>query len=137
MATRTLEQEGTLGKKLRVLDDKKTGPEQVLAMRLKWQALCNAHLAQAGLKARITMGRLEEGAQARDPGEPPPPGAVPVRRRPRRPRPRPRTPPRPRKTKPSRSRISKPPMARKRPRSSLTSPVSELTMARCKSSSRT
>ena len=61
MATRTLEQEGTLGKKLRVLDDKKTGPEQVLAMRLQWQALCNAHLAQAGLKARITMGRLEEG----------------------------------------------------------------------------
>ena len=62
MATRRLGPDGRLGAKLRELDDRRTGPEQVVAMRLRWQEVCNAHLERAGLDARIAMGRLDDDA---------------------------------------------------------------------------
>ena len=60
MSTRALDDSGQLGKKLRALDDRKTGPERIVEMRFQWQDLCNAHLARADCTARIWMGRLAE-----------------------------------------------------------------------------
>ena len=61
LATRSLDEDGRLGKKLRVLDDWTRGPEEMVRLRLLWQDTCNEHLARAGLDVRIAMGRLEEG----------------------------------------------------------------------------
>ena len=61
LATRSLDEGGRLGRKLRVLDDWTRGPEEMVRLRLLWQGTCNEHLARAGLDVRIAMGRLEEG----------------------------------------------------------------------------
>lgn len=42
-----------MGAKTRQLDDHKTGPEEVQAIRLAWEAIANAALERAGVSARI------------------------------------------------------------------------------------
>lgn len=42
-----------MGAKTRILDDQKTGPQEVQAIRLAWEAIANAALERAGVAARI------------------------------------------------------------------------------------
>ena len=50
--TRYVEADG-LGKKIRLLDDRKTGPAEVEWMRSTWAEMANAALERAGVQARI------------------------------------------------------------------------------------
>lgn len=52
------------GAKVRVLDDRKTGPEEVEALRATAAALINDHLERAGLAARVDHRTLAEQAKA-------------------------------------------------------------------------
>ena len=71
LATRKLAEDGTLGPKLRDLDNqtrpKDGGPsrgvQEILAIRADWERLCNEALAGAGLDVRIDMGRGDTPAQ--------------------------------------------------------------------------
>lgn len=44
---------GGFGKKTRILDDRKTGPEQILRIRRSWETFANLYLKRAGSEARI------------------------------------------------------------------------------------
>ncbi len=48
-STRIMKPDGTLGKKVRVLDDLRTGPAEVTAIRKAWAEMCNVALAAAGV----------------------------------------------------------------------------------------
>ena len=58
--TRELEN-GVFGKKLRVLDDHKTGRVEVAEIRQLWERTANTHLARAGHAARVDVSRREDG----------------------------------------------------------------------------
>ena len=61
--TRALNAEGTgFGKKLRVLDDRETGPVEIKEIRQLWEATANDHLARAGQDARVDVGRSDDPA---------------------------------------------------------------------------
>jgi hypothetical protein len=53
MTTRAVDDTGRFGQKTRVLDDRKTGPEQIEAIRREWEQRVNRELARAGSPARI------------------------------------------------------------------------------------
>ena len=57
---------GALGAKTRDLDNVKTGPEKLLAIRKEWEKRANAALARAGSEARIDLRSYEEMAKAGD-----------------------------------------------------------------------
>lgn len=63
MTTRRLGPEG-FGSKVRVLDDQKTGPQEVEALRRHVADLTNAHLAAAGLSDRVDHRTLHKQAAA-------------------------------------------------------------------------
>lgn len=64
MATRSVDAEG-FGKKLRVLDARATGPQEVRIIRETWAELANAALAAAGVDDRIDhRSHRERGLQA-------------------------------------------------------------------------
>ena len=56
--SRVVEPEG-LGKKTRVLDDLKTGPVEITAMRAVWAGLCNEALERAGSAERVDHRSLK------------------------------------------------------------------------------
>ena len=58
MTSRVVEPEG-LGAKTRVLDDLKTGPVEITAMRAIWAGLCNAALEAAGSETRLDHRSLK------------------------------------------------------------------------------
>ena len=75
-ATRMLADDGlSFGKKLRQLDDRKTGPEEVTAIREIVEALTNAALAAAGRIERISLHRDPDN----EPELPPQPTIGPAR----------------------------------------------------------
>jgi hypothetical protein len=57
ITTRAVDDDGRFGAKTRVLDDKKTGPEQIEALRHEWEQRVNRELARAGIASRISGGR--------------------------------------------------------------------------------
>lgn len=57
---------GQFGDKTRVLDDKKTGPEEVRAIRAEWERRTNAALARVGSKSRIDLRSYDAMAAAGD-----------------------------------------------------------------------
>ena len=52
---------GVFGKKLRILDDHKTGRVEVAEIRQLWERTANTHLARAGHAARVDVSRREDG----------------------------------------------------------------------------
>jgi len=56
----------SFGKKIRDLDDVKTGPECVRQMREEWQRRVNRHLEKAGVAARVDLRGYEAAAAAGD-----------------------------------------------------------------------
>lgn len=66
MTTRSMEEDG-LGKKTRVLDDRKTGPEEVLWMREHAADLINAALADAGIDERVDHRSFKDRGIEREP----------------------------------------------------------------------
>lgn len=59
--TRELDDTGGFGKKLRILDDHKTGRIEVAKIRQLWEGTANTHLERAGRAARVYVGRREDG----------------------------------------------------------------------------
>jgi len=57
---------GAFGKKTRVLDDRKTGPEEVKVIRAEWEKRTNAALTRIGSPARIDLRSYEAMATAGD-----------------------------------------------------------------------
>lgn len=57
---------GKFGGKTRVLDDSRTGPEEMLAMRQEWEKRTNAVLKKIGSRARIDLRSYEAMAAAGD-----------------------------------------------------------------------
>lgn len=57
---------GGFGEKTRELDDRKTGPEEIIAMRLEWEKRTNAALTRIGSEARIDMRSYRAMAKAGD-----------------------------------------------------------------------
>ena len=58
LPTRALSEDGrSMGKKIRRLDDRRTGPIEVAWIRNRWQDVTNRHLAQAGINAPVHVGR--------------------------------------------------------------------------------
>jgi hypothetical protein len=57
MTTRVVDADGRFGAKTRALDDRKTGPEQIEALRYEWEQRVNRELARAGATARISASR--------------------------------------------------------------------------------
>jgi hypothetical protein len=57
MTTRAVDDAGRFDQKTRVLDDRKTGPEQIEAIRREWEQRVNRELARAGATARISASR--------------------------------------------------------------------------------
>ena len=55
---------GGFGKKLRILDDHKTGRIEVAEIRQLWERTANAHLERAGHAARVDVSRREDGNPA-------------------------------------------------------------------------
>ncbi|MFY0680326.1 MAG: MobA/MobL family protein [Thalassovita sp.] len=67
MTTRTVcSQTGAFGAKTRLLDDKKTGPEEILRIRQEWEKRTNAALKRIGSSARIDLRSYETMAKAGD-----------------------------------------------------------------------
>jgi hypothetical protein len=66
MTTRSME-EGGLGKKTRVLDDRKTGPGEVSWMRERAADLINAALADAGIDERVDHRSFKDRGIEREP----------------------------------------------------------------------
>ena len=67
MTTRAVSPEtGVFGAKTRVLDDKKTGPEEVLRIRQKWEERTNTALKRIGSPVRIDLRSYEDMAKAGD-----------------------------------------------------------------------
>ena len=52
------------GRKLRILDDRETGPEEVKAVRKLWETMANGALERAGQVARVDVGRRSDGDPA-------------------------------------------------------------------------
>lgn len=57
---------GVFGDKTRILDDKKTGPEEILRIRQKWQKRTNAALKRISSPARVDLRSYEDMAKAGD-----------------------------------------------------------------------
>ena len=58
LPTRALAADGrTFGEKLRVLDDQRSGPEEITVIRQLWEALANEALIAAGQEATVHTGR--------------------------------------------------------------------------------
>lgn len=57
---------GAFGDKTRILDDKKTGPEEILRIRQEWQKRTNAALKRIGSPARVDLRSYEDMARAGD-----------------------------------------------------------------------
>lgn len=65
LTTRTIEADGTLGKKTRILDDQKSGPAEIQKIREMWAQVCNASLEHAGHSERIDHRSLREQGEER------------------------------------------------------------------------
>ena len=61
--TRELD-DGGFGKKLRILDDHKTGRIEIAEIRKLWERTANTHLERAGHAARVDVSRREDGNPA-------------------------------------------------------------------------
>ena len=82
MPTREIGADGTFGAKLRVLDDRASGPAEIEAMRVAWEEMANRALAAAGVDARIDRRSLvEQGITDRPPSWHRGPGATALERR--------------------------------------------------------
>ena len=82
LPTREVGADGALGAKLRVLDDRTSGPAEIEAMREAWEEMANAALAAAGVNARIDRRSLvEQGITDRPPSWHRGPGATALERR--------------------------------------------------------
>lgn len=57
---------GAFGDKTRILDDRKTGPEEILRIRQEWQERTNAALKRIGSPVRVDLRSYEEMAKAGD-----------------------------------------------------------------------
>lgn len=57
---------GDFGAKTRVLDDKKTGPQEILRMRQEWEKRANAALKKVGSTARLDLRSYANMANAGD-----------------------------------------------------------------------
>jgi len=66
MSTRKIDDEG-FGEKTRILDDKKTGPMETLALRKSWETRVNGALEAAGLDERVSCETLEKQGVNREP----------------------------------------------------------------------
>jgi hypothetical protein len=58
--TRSVDQDGNLGAKTRVLDDKKTGPAETIWMRMMVEQETNAALEAAGVESRVDCRSLKD-----------------------------------------------------------------------------
>ena len=65
LTTRTIEADGTLGKKTRILDDQKSGPAEIQKIREMWAQICNASLEHVGHSERIDHRSLREQGEER------------------------------------------------------------------------
>ena len=72
---------GCFGEKVRRLDDRRTGPAEITAMRESWSTLCNAALAAAGMAATVDHRSHRERGLTDEPGQKLGPAAVGVERR--------------------------------------------------------
>ena len=59
----------TFSKKIRRLDDIKTGPLAIIEWRKKWERLSNAHLEQAGFDVRISAESLDAQGKSATPAK--------------------------------------------------------------------
>ena len=50
------------GRKIRALDDRRTGPDEVRAIRALWGRIVNDTLHDAGIEARVSLARREDGS---------------------------------------------------------------------------
>ncbi len=67
MTTRAVcPQTGAFSAKTRILDDKKTGPEEILRIRQEWEKRTNAALKRIGSSARVDLRSYETMAKAGD-----------------------------------------------------------------------
>ena len=62
--TRALDETGQLGRKLVELDHPKQSRDEIKAIRLLWEETANAALIEAGVSARVDVGRREDGDPA-------------------------------------------------------------------------
>ena len=60
LPTRSLDEHGKLGKKIRALDDRQRGPEEIEAIRALWETRANEALRAAGHDARVHTGRTTD-----------------------------------------------------------------------------
>lgn len=65
LTTREMTEDGQLGAKTRILDDRKTGPAEIQKIREMWAQVCNAALEQAGRTERIDHRSLREQGEER------------------------------------------------------------------------
>ena len=61
IGTRAIGLDGTFGPKIRVLDDLKTGPEEITALRTLYEYLTNQALERAGVEDRIDITKRVDG----------------------------------------------------------------------------
>ena len=61
IGTRAIGLDGTFGPKIRVLDDLKTGPEEITALRTLYEYLTNQALERAGVEQRIDITKRVDG----------------------------------------------------------------------------
>ena len=67
MTTREVDRKtGAVGAKTRILDDRKTGPEEIQRIRHEWQKRTNSALKKAGSISRIDMRSYKEMAKMGD-----------------------------------------------------------------------
>lgn len=57
---------GAFGPKTRILDDRKTGPEEILRMRQEWEKRANAALKRIGSVSRVDLRSYKDMARAGD-----------------------------------------------------------------------
>lgn len=65
LTTREIMPDGEMGAKTRILDDRKTGPAEILKIREMWAQVCNAALEQAGETERIDHRSLRDQGEER------------------------------------------------------------------------
>lgn len=80
-STRAWKLDGSFGRKIRQLDDRRTGPAEIVAMRESWAAMCNAALAQAGVADTVDHRSHRERGFPDEPGQKLGPAAVGLERR--------------------------------------------------------
>ncbi len=80
-STRSWEPDGTFGRKVRLLDDRRTGPAEVVAMRESWASMCNAALAAAGVTDTVDHRSHHARGLADAPGQKIGPAATGLERR--------------------------------------------------------